>query len=652
MNFAFYGRVSTEDQQDPEASKGWQLARARSLIEPHGGQVVVKFFDEGQSRSLPWSRRPQASGLLAALKDPARGFDAVVIGEPARAFSGAQFALTFPVLEHYGVDLWVPEVGGRVDPGSEAHDLVMNLFGGMSKGERQRIKTRVRAAMSDQAAREGRFLGGRPPYGYRLVAAGRHPNPAKAAVGQQMHRLEVDPIAAPIVRRIFAEYLGGAGIYAIAEGLTRDAIPCPSAYDRARNRHRDGRAWGKSAVRAILKNPRYTGRQVWNRQRRDEVLVDVEDVAAGYESTMRWNDRADWIWSSEPTHEALVSSEDFARVTEQMSAGRNRPATRKPHKAREPYVLRGLITCGLCGRRMAGHHTRAETRHRCRYPAEYALAHEVDHPRSVLVREDLIVDALDAWLTRLFEPGRIEETIAQLVEVAGAGNDGNAARGEAAQRLIVDCDERLSRYRSALEHGADPEVVTVWIREVQGDRLRAQRAALEARSGPAITADVVRAVLAEVGDLRPALSEADPLLKREVYTNLGIEMTYRPGDDVVGVSAQPVGLSACRRGDLNSHRSRPGPSAQSTRSCVRAGFEPQGFRSMLRNPGQSGVVRDSRVIRVRRSQGATVGPCSRRRPVDPPSRVATSTATVAFPLDGQLAPCARRVRRHTAAGLR
>ena len=26
--FAFYGRVSTEDQQDPASSKQWQLARA------------------------------------------------------------------------------------------------------------------------------------------------------------------------------------------------------------------------------------------------------------------------------------------------------------------------------------------------------------------------------------------------------------------------------------------------------------------------------------------------------------------------------------------------------------------------------------------------------------------------------------------------
>jgi site-specific DNA recombinase len=101
----------------------------------------------------------------------------VVIGEPQRAFYGNQFSLTFPVFTHYGVELWVPEVGGRIDPGSDAHDLVMTLFGGMSKGERTRIKTRVRSAMGAQTATQGRFLGGRPPFGYRLVDAGPHPHP-------------------------------------------------------------------------------------------------------------------------------------------------------------------------------------------------------------------------------------------------------------------------------------------------------------------------------------------------------------------------------------------------------------------------------------------------------------------------------------------
>jgi hypothetical protein len=45
------------------------------------------------------------------------------------------------------------------------------------------------------------------------------------------------------------------GLYRIAEALTRDGILCPSAHDPTRNRHRDGVAWSKSPVRAILRNP-------------------------------------------------------------------------------------------------------------------------------------------------------------------------------------------------------------------------------------------------------------------------------------------------------------------------------------------------------------------------------------------------------------
>jgi len=133
--FAFYGRVSTEDQQDPTSSRNWQLARSRQVIEPAGGEIVTQFFDIGQSRSLPWKRRPEAARLLDSFPNSSRGFDAVVIGEPQRAFYGNQFGLTFPVFTHYGIGLWVPEVGGAVDPGSEAHDMVMSLYGGMSKGE-------------------------------------------------------------------------------------------------------------------------------------------------------------------------------------------------------------------------------------------------------------------------------------------------------------------------------------------------------------------------------------------------------------------------------------------------------------------------------------------------------------------------------------
>jgi site-specific DNA recombinase len=54
LRFAFYGRVSTEDAQDPEASRSWQKRRALDLIEPHRGILAADYFDVGQSRSLLW----------------------------------------------------------------------------------------------------------------------------------------------------------------------------------------------------------------------------------------------------------------------------------------------------------------------------------------------------------------------------------------------------------------------------------------------------------------------------------------------------------------------------------------------------------------------------------------------------------------------
>ena len=76
-------------------------------------------------------------------------------------------------------------------------------------GVRNRIKIHVKAAMGARAKDEGRFLGGRPPYEYLIADAGPHPNPAKAADRKRLHRLDLDPEAAPVVKRIFAEFTAG-----------------------------------------------------------------------------------------------------------------------------------------------------------------------------------------------------------------------------------------------------------------------------------------------------------------------------------------------------------------------------------------------------------------------------------------------------------
>ncbi|MFD7409847.1 hypothetical protein ACFV7R_46385 [Streptomyces sp. NPDC059866] len=80
---------------------------------------------------------------------------------------------------YFRVPLWVPEVGGAIDPDNEAHDLVMSVFGGMNKEERNRIKIRLRTAMGSQAQLQGRYPGGRPPYCYRIADAGPPPQPVE-----------------------------------------------------------------------------------------------------------------------------------------------------------------------------------------------------------------------------------------------------------------------------------------------------------------------------------------------------------------------------------------------------------------------------------------------------------------------------------------
>ena len=59
----------------------------------------------------------------------------------------------------------------------------MLALGLQSKREIARTRIRVRTAMATQAREQGRYLGGRPPYGYRLADAGPHPNKVARVVG-------------------------------------------------------------------------------------------------------------------------------------------------------------------------------------------------------------------------------------------------------------------------------------------------------------------------------------------------------------------------------------------------------------------------------------------------------------------------------------
>jgi DNA invertase Pin-like site-specific DNA recombinase len=389
LRFAFYGRVSTEDYQDPVTSRMRQRDQAGVLVAGRG-RIVAEYFDVGQSRVLPWPRRPQAAALLAAMADPDREFDAIVVGEYERAFYGDQYAWVAPLFGHYGIQLWTPEAGGRIDFQAEHQEQLMLALGFASKREITRTKIRVRTAMAAQAREQGRYLGGRPPSGYRLADAGPHPNKAHAAWGRRAHRLEPDPHTAPIVRWMFAQRRAGHSLARITRALNDAGVPCPSAADPKRSRHRSGAVWTLTTVAAILANPRYTGRQVWNRQPTDLDLVDPANTGLGHRQVQRWNLPEGWVISRRPAHPALVSEADFIAV-QQMSAphGPAGPATRR-------YLLSGLIRCGTCGRRLESSWSNGRPAYRCRHGYASAIRPDPARARNVYVREDQIIPHLAA----------------------------------------------------------------------------------------------------------------------------------------------------------------------------------------------------------------------------------------------------------------
>ena len=187
---------------------------------------------------------------------------------------------------------------------------------------------------------------------------------------------------------------------------------------------------------------------------------------------------------------------------------------------------------------MEGTFAHDTARYRSRYPAEYALANKIDHPRSVYVKEDVIVSHLDIWIATLFDQANLDSTC-QALEMAGSGDDEAESRAEATRRKIADCDHRLAQYRKTLDARVDAALVAAWMSEVQGERLRAEREPGAAVPEQQLTRDQIRSLVLSLKDISAQLRKADLRLKAQIYAELGVRVAYDPHQRVIRVSAGP-----------------------------------------------------------------------------------------------------------------
>lgn len=241
------------------------------------------------------------------------------------------------------------------------------------------IARKVKAAQR-QMMKDGKFVGGRAPYGYRKAP-------------ENCHKLIIDPEAAEVVRQIYEWIHDGAGLNTVVVRLNKAGILPPSYYKQAQ---------GDITHEKLLGNGR------WQTQTLAKILHDevyAGDMVQGHTKTVDHRQieaDADNLIAVHGTHEAIVSRDLFDEVQRILAAA----AQASKAKATSPYtpnLLKGKVYCACCG----GHlHRQRKKRKRLRdlYYLHCLTKSRVDPDAcdGVLIREDIVLDSIsDTMLEHL-----------------------------------------------------------------------------------------------------------------------------------------------------------------------------------------------------------------------------------------------------------
>jgi DNA invertase Pin-like site-specific DNA recombinase len=323
MRTVIYTRYSADIMSPQSNTDQERICRARA--EREGWTVVEVVHDRAISGAN--LHRPGYQALLQAMR---AGRVEVVLAESLDRISRDQehVAAFYKQAQFSGVRVVTLTEG-------EVTELHVGLRGTMGALFLKDLADKTRRGM------QGVILSGRSAgsvtYGYRVRRE-------LDADGEPKRGLrDVDPVHAPIVRRIYVEYAGGRSPRAIAKSLNEERIPGPA-----------GGPWFASTIlgRAgrgdgILRNPIYVGRRVWNKKR------NFKEPTTG-RTVRRRNEPTAYVTQDVPELR-IVDDELWGRVQARLVAEAARPTqdAAKPSafwEARRPqHLLTGKVTCGVCG---------------------------------------------------------------------------------------------------------------------------------------------------------------------------------------------------------------------------------------------------------------------------------------------------------------
>lgn len=271
---AIYVRRShAEAKNDPRSIAGRSLAEqeieCRELAKRLGLDVVEVFAERegvGASRHSR-KRRPEWERALAALDDGS-SFHTLVVWALDRADRRGAVEIGRLLDAHADGSRRIVGVDGT-DTGDPKRRLETIIRAEIARDEAERTSERVRRAKRHTRA-SGRWLGGPPPFGLRVVD------------GRLLH----DPETYPVARRIAEGLLNGLSVFAIVKALNEEGVPTPGGHTPGDvvERLRAGRtitrraAWSIQPVLQFVKSPAWAGLQTERRRLASGGLATIADV--------------------------------------------------------------------------------------------------------------------------------------------------------------------------------------------------------------------------------------------------------------------------------------------------------------------------------------------------------------------------------------
>ncbi len=530
IRFAFYGRLSTDDRQDVTLARPSQYEACERKVAGLG-TITAEFFDQ---ESGSHADRPELNALIYEARDAnTRRFDRVVCFQTSRLSRDRVDAGLF---ERDLRRLGVPIV--YVNGGDSEIEIGINQV--IDQHMRSRLKEETRRGQR-QNVLNGYRCGGRAPYGY-LLEREPHPVASRARAGDTKSRLGIDPEQVPVVVSIYRMWVEeGLGTMAICDRLNAEGIPSPVHTNTTRNVKRK---WSKNTVRAILQNPAYTGRLVWDRT--DHSLKRERG------GSPRRREQDEWV-VSEHEHPALVSQELFDAAQARFRA-KARPQG-KSRKGQRVYLLSGFVRCasGHAPLAMFGRARFEHTYCCCSYGREYGkeAAAEIGHAAWLNVREDRLAALVDDFFEeRLFGRLRMDKLAAQL-DAKPRANPDDRTRARLTKQ-IADADAAIALQVRAIEEGVPARAVKERIAELEVEQEDA-RAAL-AQLVPDAPHDDAKLAdsLDRLPDLSVALREAPLETKRRFYSAFDLQVVVDKAAGTVHISAavDETVAQACADGSL------------------------------------------------------------------------------------------------------